>query len=39
MVLASFDSYNDWSFKASGLGRLGNPWVVEEYTVTKWVSI
>ncbi|MCM3728877.1 aldehyde dehydrogenase family protein [Neobacillus cucumis] len=25
--------------KASGLGRFGNPWVVEEFTVTKWVSI
>jgi aldehyde dehydrogenase (NAD+) len=25
--------------KASGLGRFGNPWVVEEYTLTKWVSI
>ncbi|WP_102348121.1 aldehyde dehydrogenase family protein [Bacillus sp. Marseille-P3661] len=25
--------------KSSGLGRFGNPWVVEEFTVTKWVSI
>jgi aldehyde dehydrogenase (NAD+) len=25
--------------KASGLGRFGNPWVVEEFTITKWVSI
>lgn len=25
--------------KASGLGRFGNPWIVEELTVTKWVSI
>jgi aldehyde dehydrogenase (NAD+) len=25
--------------KASGLGRFGNPWIVEEFTVTKWVSI
>lgn len=25
--------------KASGLGRYGNPWVVEEFTVTKWVSV
>ncbi|MBS4208308.1 aldehyde dehydrogenase family protein [Bacillus sp. FJAT-50079] len=25
--------------KASGLGRFGNPWVVEEFTETKWVSI
>lgn len=25
--------------KASGLGRFGNPWVVEEFTVTKWISI
>ncbi|RAK14261.1 aldehyde dehydrogenase (NAD+) [Anoxybacillus vitaminiphilus] len=25
--------------KASGLGRFGNPWVVEEFTVTKWVSM
>lgn len=25
--------------KASGLGRFGNPWVVEEFTVTKWVSV
>ncbi|MED4607429.1 aldehyde dehydrogenase family protein, partial [Paenibacillus validus] len=25
--------------KASGLGRFGNPWIVEEFTITKWVSI
>lgn len=25
--------------KASGIGRFGNPWIVEEFTVTKWVSI
>lgn len=25
--------------KASGLGRFGNPWVVEEFTVAKWVSV
>lgn len=25
--------------KASGLGRFGNPWVVEEFTITKWVSV
>lgn len=25
--------------KASGLGRFGNPWIVEEFTTTKWVSI
>jgi aldehyde dehydrogenase (NAD+) len=25
--------------KASGLGRFGNPWVVEEFTVTKWISL
>ncbi|GAB7386476.1 aldehyde dehydrogenase family protein [Bacillaceae bacterium] len=25
--------------KASGIGRFGNPWVVEEFTVTKWVSV
>ncbi|MGJ9385032.1 aldehyde dehydrogenase family protein [Salipaludibacillus sp. CF4.18] len=25
--------------KASGLGRFGNPWVVDEFTVTKWVSV
>lgn len=25
--------------KASGIGRFGNPWVVEEFTMTKWVSI
>jgi aldehyde dehydrogenase (NAD+) len=25
--------------KSSGLGRFGNPWIVEEFTVTKWVSI
>ncbi|PLS07189.1 aldehyde dehydrogenase family protein [Neobacillus cucumis] len=25
--------------KASGLGRFGNPWIVEEFTITKWVSV
>ncbi|WP_338449741.1 aldehyde dehydrogenase family protein [Niallia oryzisoli] len=25
--------------KASGLGRFGNPWVVDEFTSMKWVSI
>jgi aldehyde dehydrogenase (NAD+) len=25
--------------KASGLGRFGSPWIIEEFTVTKWVSI
>jgi aldehyde dehydrogenase (NAD+) len=25
--------------KASGLGRFGNPWIVEEFTVTKWISV
>ncbi|MGE7770357.1 aldehyde dehydrogenase family protein [Viridibacillus arvi] len=25
--------------KNSGMGRFGNPWVVEEFTETKWVSI
>ncbi len=25
--------------KSSGLGRFGNPWVVEEFTATKWVSV
>ncbi|GAK05534.1 aldehyde dehydrogenase [Geomicrobium sp. JCM 19037] len=25
--------------KASGLGRFGNPWVVEEYTNPKWVTV
>jgi aldehyde dehydrogenase (NAD+) len=25
--------------KASGLGRFGNPWIVEEFTVIKWVSV
>jgi aldehyde dehydrogenase (NAD+) len=25
--------------KASGIGRFGNPWIVEEFTTTKWVSI
>ena len=25
--------------KNSGLGRFGNPWIVEEFTVTKWVSV
>jgi aldehyde dehydrogenase (NAD+) len=25
--------------KGSGIGRFGNPWVVEEFTITKWVSL
>ncbi|WP_332629552.1 aldehyde dehydrogenase family protein [Halalkalibacter flavus] len=25
--------------KASGLGRFGNPWVVDEFTTMKWVSV
>jgi aldehyde dehydrogenase (NAD+) len=25
--------------KASGLGRFGNPWIVDEFTTTKWVSV
>jgi len=25
--------------KASGVGRYGNPWVVDEFTETKWVSV
>jgi aldehyde dehydrogenase (NAD+) len=25
--------------KASGNGRFGNPWIVDEFTITKWVSI
>lgn len=25
--------------KASGLGRFGNPWVVDEFTIPKWVSV
>lgn len=25
--------------KSSGMGRFGNPWVIEEFTETKWVSI
>ncbi|MED1441865.1 aldehyde dehydrogenase family protein [Aeribacillus composti] len=25
--------------KSSGMGRFGNPWVVEEFTMTKWISI
>lgn len=25
--------------KMSGLGRFGNPWIVEEFTVTKWISL
>ncbi|WP_181351209.1 aldehyde dehydrogenase family protein [Thalassobacillus sp. CUG 92003] len=25
--------------KESGVGRFGNPWVVDEFTSTKWVSI
>lgn len=25
--------------KASGIGRFGNPWIVDEFTTTKWVSL
>jgi aldehyde dehydrogenase (NAD+) len=25
--------------KASGLRRFGYPWIIEEFTVTKWISI
>ncbi|WP_102027633.1 aldehyde dehydrogenase family protein [Salirhabdus sp. Marseille-P4669] len=25
--------------KASGLGRFGNPWLLDEFTTTKWVSV
>ncbi len=25
--------------KASGLGRYGNPWIVDEFTTMKWVSV
>ncbi|GAE26788.1 aldehyde dehydrogenase [Halalkalibacter wakoensis JCM 9140] len=25
--------------KASGIGRFGNPWIVEELTISKWVSV
>jgi len=25
--------------KASGMGRFGNEWIVEEFTVTKWISV
>ncbi|WP_078392575.1 aldehyde dehydrogenase family protein [Shouchella patagoniensis] len=25
--------------KASGLGRFGNPWIVDEFTTMKWVSV
>lgn len=25
--------------KMSGLGRFGNPWIVDEFTVTKWISL
>jgi len=25
--------------KASGLGRFGHPWIVDEFTTTKWVSV
>ncbi|RSL33564.1 aldehyde dehydrogenase family protein [Salibacterium salarium] len=25
--------------KASGMGRFGNPWVVEEFTSPKWISV
>ncbi len=25
--------------KGSGTGRFGNPWIVEEFTVMKWVSV
>ncbi len=25
--------------KASGSGRFGNPWIIDEFTVAKWVSV
>ncbi|MEL4024256.1 aldehyde dehydrogenase family protein [Lysinibacillus endophyticus] len=25
--------------KASGVGRYGNPWIIDEFTETKWVSV
>ncbi len=25
--------------KCSGVGRFGNPWIVEEFTIPKWVSV
>ncbi len=25
--------------KQSGMGRFGNPWIVDEFTVAKWVSV
>lgn len=25
--------------KASGLGRFGNPWMIDKYTKTKWISV
>ncbi|MEK4667793.1 aldehyde dehydrogenase family protein [Niallia taxi] len=25
--------------KASGMGRFGNEWIAEEFTVTKWISV
>ncbi|GAA0456688.1 aldehyde dehydrogenase family protein [Alkalibacillus silvisoli] len=25
--------------KESGVGKFGNPWIVEEFTITKWVSV
>lgn len=25
--------------KSSGSGRFGNPWIIDEFTITKWVSI
>jgi aldehyde dehydrogenase (NAD+) len=25
--------------KASGMGRFGNEWITEEFTVTKWISV
>lgn len=25
--------------KQSGLGRFGNPWVVDEFTKLKWISV
>lgn len=25
--------------KASGVGRYGNPWIVDEFTETKWISV
>ncbi|BAQ08869.1 aldehyde dehydrogenase [Bacillus sp. OxB-1] len=25
--------------KASGMGRFGNPWMIDEYTTMKWISV